>query len=120
MEDVASVVASGLPAADAAPSIDKSPFSKVVEDNEISIVAGKVKSLDESADANKGGEKTSLLDAFDVAEQAKEIVIGHDGKVVGDTPKKSFSEMTLSEIKAFREETADRVLISAVKTICTL
>jgi len=76
--------------------------------------------LDDSVAAEKPGERTSLLDAADI-EQNKEIMIGPDGRIVNEGEKKKpFDQMKKSEIAAAREEIADRVLISAVKTICTL
>jgi hypothetical protein len=51
----------------------------------------------------------------------KEIQIGPDGKIIVEGQvKKSFEEMTTSEMVNMRQESADRALISAFKTICTL
>jgi len=51
----------------------------------------------------------------------KEIRIGPDGKIFVDGQvKKNLNEMTQAEMIDMRRETADRALISAVKTICTL
>jgi len=76
--------------------------------------------LDDSVAVDKPGERTSLLD-MDNLDSNKEILIGPDGKIYNENVKKKpFEEMTRAEILEARKEIADRVLISAVKTICTL
>lgn len=80
----------------------------------------KMHHLDDSVQADKPGERTSLLDLGEV-DLSKEIFIGPDGKVVTeDENKKPFEAMTRQEMLNAREEIADRCFISAVKTICTL
>ena len=60
-----------------------------------------------------------MLDAE--IDMTKEIMIGPDGKIVNeDEEKKPFEKMTKKEMLEARSEIADKALISAVKTICTL
>jgi hypothetical protein len=75
--------------------------------------------LDDSVAVDKPGERTSLLELGDLDMPKNEI--GKDGRIINKNEKKKpFNEMKKAEILAAREEIADRVLISAVKTICTL
>lgn len=52
---------------------------------------------------------------------SKEVLVGPDGKIIneGDSDK-PYNEMKTQEMLEARQEIADRALISAVKTICTL
>ncbi len=75
--------------------------------------------LDDSVAVDKPGERTSLLELGDLDMPKNEI--GKDGRIINKNEKKKpFNEMKKAEILASREEIADRVIISAVKTICTL
>jgi len=75
--------------------------------------------LDDSVAVDKPGERTSLLELGDLDMPKNEI--GKDGRIINKNEKKMpFNEMKKADILAAREEIADRVIISAVKTICTL
>ncbi len=75
--------------------------------------------LDDSVAVDKPGERTSLLELGDLDMPKNEI--GKDGRIINKNEKKKpFNEMKKADILAAREEIADRVIISAVKTICTL
>jgi len=78
-------------------------------------------SVDDSLAIEKQGEGTQLIEPGDADPVSKEIGIAPDGRIHNENHvKKEFHEMKKSEIKQAREEIADRVLISAVKTICSL